>query len=62
MKLISFLLIIVVLSSCSKEVRINNHLNGKWKLESIDEQLLPADETMITSRLYVFEKTGKQSG
>jgi hypothetical protein len=52
----TFLLVAVLISSCSKEDRINRKLDGEWKVTSISgESFNPGEAIYIT-----FEKDGKE--
>ncbi len=52
----TLLLVAVLISSCSKEARINKKLDGEWKVTSISGESLPAGSSLY----FTFEKNGKE--
>jgi hypothetical protein len=52
----TLLLVAVLITSCSKEVRINRKLDGEWKVTSIDGESL----TEGYGFNFTFEKDGKE--
>ena len=60
MKLATFFIVLFFISSCSKEVRVNNRLDGKWSLE-IDKNE-DSSASYLISRKYKFTKLGKNTG
>ncbi len=65
MKILSALSILVVVllmtTACSKEVRINRKLEGSWLLQSVNGADLPS-ESGITYRKYSFSPDEKENG
>jgi hypothetical protein len=60
MKLTSLFIVLFFISSCSKEVRVNNRLDGKWSLK-IDKNE-DSSASYLISRKYKFTKLGKNTG
>ena len=54
---VTLMLVTIVITSCSKEVRINRKLDGEWKVTSITPHIY----TSTTPEMYfTFEKDGKK--
>lgn len=60
MKPFLFFFLILSLTACSKQVRINRKLDGSWILVSINGTNLPANN--ITYRQFVFARNGNKTG
>jgi hypothetical protein len=52
----TLLLVAVLITSCSKEARINRKLDGEWKVTSISGETFESGESMY----FTFEKDGKE--
>jgi hypothetical protein len=60
MKLATFFIVLFFISSCSKQVRVNNRLDGKWSLEI--EKFKDSYTSDLISKKYKFTKLGKNTG
>lgn len=61
MKNLIFLVLLGLLAwGCSKDARINNKLEGSWKMESINGQSLP--NQFYSERTYEFENLKRKTG
>jgi hypothetical protein len=53
---VTLMLVTIIITSCSKEVRINRKLDGEWRVTSITPQVYTTNPEMY----FTFEKDGKK--